>query len=152
MEKLVLPILQDFEPDFVINGAGQDNHFTDPLANMQVTAQGYARLTELLNPDIVVLEGGYAVEGALPYVNLGILLALAGLDYSRVVEPDLARYTLGQNQAVNDSIAYLIDYVGEQWTKRNEVDGRGFRRRFLPAQPRSTMQPVLLVQRANRVV
>lgn len=122
MEKLVLPILQDFEPDFVINGAGQDNHFTDPLANMQVTAQGYARLTELLNPDIVVLEGGYAVEGALPYVNLGILLALAGLDYSRVVEPDLARYTLGQNQAVNDSIAYLIDYVGEQWAKRNEVD------------------------------
>lgn len=125
MESLVLPILKDFQPDLVINGAGQDNHFTDPLANMQVTAQGYARLTELLKPDIVVLEGGYAVEGALPYVNLGILLALAGLDYSHVIEPDLTRYNLSQNQAVTETIAYLIDSVGEQWAQRREADLEG---------------------------
>lgn len=125
MESLVLPILKDFQPDLVINGAGQDNHFTDPLANMQVTAEGYARLTELLKPDIVVLEGGYAVEGALPYVNLGILLALAGLDYSHVIEPDLTRYNLSQNQAVTETIAYLIDSVGEQWAQRREADLEG---------------------------
>jgi len=55
---------------------------------MNFTAFGYARLTDLLAPDIVVLEGGYSIEGALPYVNVGILLALAGLDYSAVREPD----------------------------------------------------------------
>ena len=30
-----------------------------------------------------MLEGGYAIRGALPYVNLGICLALAGLDAAR---------------------------------------------------------------------
>ena len=73
-------MLADFKPDLVINSAGQDNHFTDPLANMKLSAQGYAALNRALNPDIAVLEGGYAIRGALPYVNLGICLALAGLD------------------------------------------------------------------------
>ena len=84
MEKAVMPILADWEPDIIINAAGQDNHFTDPLTHMNVSARGYARLTDMLGPDIVVLEGGYSIEGGLPYVNVGILLALAGLDYSHV--------------------------------------------------------------------
>ena len=56
---------------------------------MQVTAQGYARLADKLQADIAVLEGGYSIESALPYVNTGIILAMAGMDYSKVVEPDL---------------------------------------------------------------
>ena len=83
IEHAVLPMLADFKPDLVINSAGQDNHFTDPLANMKLSAQGYAALNRALNPDIAVLEGGYAIRGALPYVNLGICLALAGLDAGR---------------------------------------------------------------------
>ena len=55
---------------------------------MNFSAQGYAALTSLLKPDIAVLEGGYSIEGALPYVNVGIVLALAGVDYSNVKEPD----------------------------------------------------------------
>ena len=73
MRELVLPILEEFNPDIVINSAGQDNHFSDPLANMQVTAKGYAELVDLLQADIAVLEGGYSVQEALPYVNTGII-------------------------------------------------------------------------------
>jgi hypothetical protein len=91
LDQLVLPMLADFRPDLVINSAGQDNHYSDPLASMAVTAQGYARLTEKLRADIAVLEGGYSIEDALPYVNAGIILAMANLDYSRVVEPDIGR-------------------------------------------------------------
>lgn len=88
LENVVLPILADFKPDLIINSAGQDNHYSDPITNMQFSAQGYARLNELLKPDIAVLEGGYSIKGALPYVNLGICLAMAGCDYSGVREPD----------------------------------------------------------------
>jgi acetoin utilization deacetylase AcuC-like enzyme len=88
LEQVVLPILADFKPDLVINSAGQDNHYSDPITNMCFSAQGYARLNELLKPDIAVLEGGYSIKGALPYVNLGICLAMAGCDYSAVREPD----------------------------------------------------------------
>lgn len=87
LENWVLPCLQDFNPDLIINSAGQDNHFTDPLASMNLTAVGYGRITELLQPDLAVLEGGYSIEGALPYVNLAILLALSGEDYHYVNEP-----------------------------------------------------------------
>ncbi|KGP76285.1 histone deacetylase [Desulfosporosinus sp. Tol-M] len=87
LENWVLPRIQAFAPELIINSAGQDNHFTDPLASMKLTANGYGRITELLQPDLAVLEGGYSIEGALPYVNLAILLALAGEDYHHVREP-----------------------------------------------------------------
>ncbi len=44
MENAVMPILEDFKPDLIINSAGQDNHFTDPITNMNFSAQGYAAL------------------------------------------------------------------------------------------------------------
>lgn len=54
IEHAVLPILEDFKPDLIINSAGQDNHFTDPLANMKLSAQGYAALNAALQPHIAV--------------------------------------------------------------------------------------------------
>jgi acetoin utilization deacetylase AcuC-like enzyme len=88
MERVILPILDEFQPELIINSAGQDNHYSDPITNMNFTAQGYARLNRMLRPDICVLEGGYSIEGALPYTNLGIILAMAGMDSSHVREPD----------------------------------------------------------------
>lgn len=87
LETWVLPRVEEFKPDIIINSAGQDNHFTDPLASMNVSAKGYGKITELIKPDLAVLEGGYSIQTALPYVNMAILLALAGEDYSGVIEP-----------------------------------------------------------------
>ncbi len=109
MEHCVLPILADFQPHFVVNSAGQDNHFTDPLANMRLTAQGYARLTSLLKPDIAVLEGGYAIRDALPYVNLAICLALAEKDFSAIYEPQWTTAMAEQKQEISEYIAALCD-------------------------------------------
>jgi acetoin utilization deacetylase AcuC-like enzyme len=122
MERVVLPILKEWEPDFVINAAGQDNHFSDPITNMRFSAQGYAQLTELLAPDLVVLEGGYSIESALPYINVGLLLALAGLDYSRVKEPQGLRAQDRQSAAVTDQVKRVCDEVGELWQQRSEAD------------------------------
>ena len=67
----IMPILKEFKPDLIVNSAGQDNHYSDPITNMNFSAQGYAALTDILKPDICVLEGGYSIEGALPYVQRG---------------------------------------------------------------------------------
>jgi acetoin utilization deacetylase AcuC-like enzyme len=88
LDNLVLPLLDAFQPELIINSAGQDNHYSDPLANMSLSARGYAALNEKLAPHIAVLEGGYSVETALPYINMGIIMAMAGLDYSNLYEPD----------------------------------------------------------------
>lgn len=112
--EIIKPILDDFAPELIINSAGQDNHFTDPLANMLVSSQGYAQLTKELKPDLAVLEGGYAIETALPYVNLGILLALANLNYSFVVEPEGQAKKLKQAKSVSQYIDEIIIY----WQKK----------------------------------
>lgn len=115
IDEMVLPILKDFNPDLIINSAGQDNHYTDPLANMNFSAQGYAELTKRLKPDIAVLEGGYSIEGALPYVNAGIILAMAGMDFSHVKEPDYDPDRIRQTSKTNDYIKQLRDQILGVW-------------------------------------
>lgn len=122
----VLPILDDFKPDLIINSAGQDNHFTDPLANMRLTARGYARLTRALNPDIAVLEGGYAIRGALPYVNLGICLALAGIDAAEEIrEPDWSERAVSETPQTAAYIAKVCEQALELYFHPPEFPAEG---------------------------
>ncbi len=121
LDNVVMPILEDYQPDIIINSAGQDNHYTDPLTNMNFSAQGYALLNDRLNPDMAVLEGGYSIEGALPYVNLGIILAMAGLDYSGVHEPD---YHLGkwkQSDEVTLQVKQISNVVRTLWNQKEAL-------------------------------
>lgn len=119
LDNLIMPVLDEFKPDLVLNSAGQDNHYTDPLANMRFSAQGYARLNEKLAPDICVLEGGYAIETALPYVNTGIIQAMAGLDYSHVKEPDYIAGQFVQSEEMVRSIESTVAQVQEIWDERD---------------------------------
>ncbi len=121
VKHIVLPVLEDFKPDLIVNSAGQDNHYSDPITNMNFSAQGYADLTAMLKPDIAVLEGGYSIEGALPYMNLGIILAMAGMDYAHVIEPDYNADKIRQS----DDITGYIEQVGERvlqvWQQRDHL-------------------------------
>jgi acetoin utilization deacetylase AcuC-like enzyme len=120
VQNVVLPILDDFKPDLIVNSAGQDNHFSDPITNMNFSARGYAALTAMLKPDIAVLEGGYSIEGALPYVNLGIILAMAGLDYSQVREPDFDPEKIRQSSAIDKAIDGICAEVMSAWGEREK--------------------------------
>jgi acetoin utilization deacetylase AcuC-like enzyme len=104
LENAILPILDEFKPELIVNSAGQDNHYSDPITNMNFSAHGYAELTSRLKPHIAVLEGGYSIESALPYVNVGIILALAGLDYSGIKEPDYDPESLRQGAEISRHI------------------------------------------------
>ncbi|WAM32593.1 histone deacetylase family protein [Caldicellulosiruptor naganoensis] len=122
LENLILPILEEFKPEIIINSAGQDNHYSDPLTNMNFSAQGYAKLTEKLNPHISVLEGGYSVESALPYVNLGIIFALAGIDYSNIKEPDYDYEKLRQSTKISEYIKRLCENVYTIWKNKEQTE------------------------------
>jgi acetoin utilization deacetylase AcuC-like enzyme len=123
LENWVLPRLQAFGPELIINSAGQDNHFTDPLASMNVTAQGYGKITELVQADLAVLEGGYSIQGALPYVNLAILLAMAGEDYSNVLEstqPTRSQISLASFKSYMQSLQSKHKQVKPDWNVGKE--------------------------------
>ncbi len=96
VREIFLPLARMYDPEIMILEAGQDNHFTDPITNLSLTAQGYAEMmdiavdtaSELCDDKIVsVLEGGYGIEGGLPYTNLAVIARLAGLDTENIREP-----------------------------------------------------------------
>jgi len=120
-DSLILPVPKDFKPDFVVNSAGQDNHYTDPLGSMRITAQGYALLTEKLRPDLAVLEGGYAIETALPYVNMAIILAMAGLDYTGVREPDYRPGRFKESPERAGQVRRMVERLLQYWEMRDQM-------------------------------
>ena len=121
LKHIVMPILEDFKPDIIVNSAGQDNHYSDPITNMNFSAQGYADLTAILKPDIAVLEGGYSIEGALPYVNVGIILAMAGVDYSMVKEPRYNPESIRQTPSVTAAIEKIAEVSLAIWQQRDNI-------------------------------
>ncbi len=126
MDNLVLPALDRFKPDLIINSAGQDNHFSDPITDMSVTARGYAEITRRLKPHIAVLEGGYSVQSALPYVNTGILLAMAGLDTSRVIEPEFNPEVSHLPEKTAEYLKRLCDLMMQRFDHREELAVKEF--------------------------
>jgi acetoin utilization deacetylase AcuC-like enzyme len=111
VDQFILPVLEDFKPEIIVHSAGQDNHYSDPITNMNFSAQGYSELSHRLKADIAVLEGGYSIQGALPYVNLGIVLAMSGLDFSHVREPDYDPRSIGQQKKITEYIEKLCPAV-----------------------------------------
>ena len=77
-ESVVEPAVRGFAPDILLVSAGFDAHEEDPLASMEVTADGFRELAERcasLAPRIAaVLEGGY---------NLATLPALVAAAHDR---------------------------------------------------------------------
>ena len=71
-EDVLIPALQGFLPEFILISAGFDAHHLDPLAHMDLTAAGFATLTDLVldvaeevaSGNVVsALEGGYSLQG-----------------------------------------------------------------------------------------
>jgi acetoin utilization deacetylase AcuC-like enzyme len=79
-DEVVEPAVLAFEPELVIVAAGFDAHRDDPLAEMEVSAEGFrdlARRSAGLAPQVAaVLEGGYNLD-TLPDL---VAAALAGFE------------------------------------------------------------------------
>jgi acetoin utilization deacetylase AcuC-like enzyme len=83
-ERLVLPIIEQFAPDFALVSCGFDAHALDPLAQMGLSSRAYGAMTSALLqvlprgpacPVGVVLEGGYDLT-ALTEASESVALSL----------------------------------------------------------------------------
>ena len=116
-EALLTPILRQFEPEMVLVSAGYDGHFTDPLAELALSAAGYADLVaglrdlarELCGGRLVLtLEGGYDL-GALAWCIRNSLEAL--LDEEPTPDP-LGRRDLPAPAGINDLLSAVAEAHG----------------------------------------
>jgi acetoin utilization deacetylase AcuC-like enzyme len=94
-ERVVLPALRRFRPEFILVSAGQDAGAADPHGRMSVTTEGFRswmqRTTSLAEEQcagrvVVFLVGGYSLDH-LPLCTLAIVEALAGLAPSWESDP-----------------------------------------------------------------
>jgi acetoin utilization deacetylase AcuC-like enzyme len=83
---LLIPLAGQFEPELIIVSAGFDTHYDDPLGLMNVTPEGFARMTALVleiaaslceGRVVLVLEGGYSLQGLRDSVEM-VLWELIG--------------------------------------------------------------------------
>ena len=82
--RVVLPVIEQFAPDFTLVSCGFDAHARDPLAQMELSANGFGAMTSSLLgvldarcPLGIVLEGGYDLE-ALRDSSAAVASALFG--------------------------------------------------------------------------
>ncbi len=87
-EQVVWPAARRFEPELILVSAGFDAHWSDPLAGMRLSLNGYAHLSRELirmahqfcgGKIVFVLEGGYDLD-ALSYGMANVAAALLGDD------------------------------------------------------------------------
>ena len=67
LDEVVIPAVEGFAPDWMIISAGYDGHWADPLTDLAYSAADYGdlvrRLSKLAPKTVVVLEGGYDLDG-----------------------------------------------------------------------------------------
>ncbi len=87
LEERLRPALEKFRPDFLLLSAGFDGHHRDPLGDMELTRDGFARLTgqvlgmarDLCGGKLVsLLEGGYDLEATASSVQAHLEVLAVG--------------------------------------------------------------------------
>jgi acetoin utilization deacetylase AcuC-like enzyme len=86
INEIVIPIVRQYAPQFILVSAGYDGHFSDPVAKLSLSAVAYASFFEKIldltstlceHRLVAVLEGGY---------NLKFLGGLVALSISKMAE------------------------------------------------------------------
>jgi acetoin utilization deacetylase AcuC-like enzyme len=110
-DQIIQPALERFDPDFILISAGFDAHWSDPLANLQLSTSGYHALAKQLSQAAVtlcdgqiafVLEGGYDPEALADNVGT-VLYALS--------EREPLEDRLGPAPIDEPSISHLIKEI-----------------------------------------
>jgi acetoin utilization deacetylase AcuC-like enzyme len=90
-EQIIVPAAKRFNPQFILVSAGYDGYWADPLAMMEVSVSGFARMAEIIkgladelcNGRLVfTLEGGYNLDALAASVKatFDVLLGKSSVD------------------------------------------------------------------------
>ncbi|MFW9890618.1 MAG: histone deacetylase [Candidatus Thorarchaeota archaeon] len=90
-DRVLGPLFESYEPEFLLVSVGYDGHFRDPLTSLGLTTSGFAMLNSRLNElaksytdgkIACFLEGGYNLD-VMGMCSLNLLQELLGLKVSR---------------------------------------------------------------------
>ena len=111
-QKVVAPALKKFKPDLIAIASGFDSCVYDPLGRMMVTANGYAKLTNILmecaaqsaeNRIVISHEGGYNAVYS-PFCGLFVLQQLSGV------------------KKLDDPFSHVENYPGQMLAENQKIE------------------------------
>ncbi|MBS4024616.1 MAG: histone deacetylase [Clostridia bacterium] len=100
--KLLVPIIEQYQPELIIISAGFDGYYQDQLAGLELTCNGFKQMTDLLlqasekvcqGRIVACLEGGYS----LPDVGKPVAAMLAALMKKELPDDFYARDLIKNN-------------------------------------------------------
>ena len=106
-ERVAIPALMRFKPDFIVVPSGFDGCGMDPLARQMLSSEAYRTMTQMLMQAadqlcsgriVMTHEGGYSAMYA-PYCGLAVLEELSGVR-TNVIDPWAERMGLWPGQAL----------------------------------------------------
>ncbi len=123
LDQIILPMLQEFKPEYILFSAGFDGHYKDQLTNLGYTSQGYGKIIEKVLPIAeeyakgrmsLTLEGGYNL-GAQSNSIVNVMSILSG--GSMVVEDDEQDDPRCVEYTENKLIPNLKELLEPYWKK-----------------------------------
>ena len=123
-DKVIIPALKAFEPDFIIIPSGFDAGAMDPLGRIMMHSEGYRQLTQKLlgaadalcgGRLVMCHEGGYS-RWTVPYYGLAVMEELSGI-HTGTVDPFLEFMQGIGGQEIQPHQAALIAKAVENLTR-----------------------------------
>ena len=108
MSRVVLPVLDQYQPDYLLVSAGYDAHVQDPLAQMRLEADDYGAMAHALKqqlgaiPTVFFLEGGYDLDAITTSVT-ATLRGMAG-DHDVLQPRDVPSHTRKITDAAREGL------------------------------------------------
>jgi len=90
VDQIVLPIVRQYKPQFILVSAGFDGHYSDPIGELSLSTSCYAKTFEKIlalasqfceGKLVAVLEGGYSRD-FLGIITAAVIAKMAGVPYS----------------------------------------------------------------------
>jgi acetoin utilization deacetylase AcuC-like enzyme len=112
-ERLTVPILEQFRPDWTLISSGYDAHADDPLAELRLESADYgwmaSTIAETVSPKriLVFLEGGYH----LPAISESVAATVRGL----MGKPPEPAGGFRSPAAAFIAVDYAVEQAGRRW-------------------------------------
>lgn len=87
---IVVPIIQQYKPQFILVSTGFDGHYTDPVASLSLSSSTYLKIfrkvltlaaKSCMKKTVAILEGGYSLS-FLGKMATGVIGRMAGISYT----------------------------------------------------------------------
>jgi acetoin utilization deacetylase AcuC-like enzyme len=111
--QVIIPIVEQYKPQFILVSAGFDGHFSDTVAELSLTTNGYTRTfrhildcaSRLCEGKLAaLLEGGYNLN-VIGKIATGVVAEMAGIQRSFQVEsPNIDKKVIKQAEKVIEEV------------------------------------------------